>query len=148
LSRGAGDRIHGILARFVPEGGFTMSKRAYGADRRGFLGGLAAGIVGAIGFPALRRANAAGAEPRVFGSQFLEGAQTMTVPSGHYDPERKIFVEDGTGEPMFAQQQQRLTSTNTPCSYSTCRAYDSNNNCTRYDDDRCTPPLDFNESDV
>ena len=40
-------------------------------------------------------------EIRVFPAQFLEEGPSLTVPAGHYDPVRQVYVRDDDGEPAF-----------------------------------------------
>jgi hypothetical protein len=109
--------------------------------RRGFLEAFGSTILGVIG-GALGARSAIARTSGVFAGRFLEDSHVMSVPPGEYDPEKKMFINSENGEPAFLKRQA-MSSSQTPCTYSTCRAYDSGGNCTQYDSDRCTPTLDW-----
>lgn len=110
-------------------------------QRRGFLRGLGSTLLGAIGVAVGSRSSIA-KTTGVFAGRFLEDSHVMSVPPGQYDPEKQMYLDSETGQPAFLKRQA-MSSSQTPCTYSTCRVYDSGGNCTQYDSDRCTPSLDW-----
>lgn len=114
--------------------------------RRRFLRQLALGAVGLFAAAATRRAEAAADPKGLFADQFLEDGHVVHIPAGHYDRERKVFVEEESGEPMVRQAQQ-MTGAWTYSDTTRCSNmfYPNNGNpyCAAYDSDQDSHPDGF-----
>lgn len=70
--------------------------------RRTFLLAFGSALAALGGGAAVAGAAAAKQATGVFASLFVEKGRIVEIPSGHYDPERKVFVRDDTNRPMVA----------------------------------------------
>lgn len=113
--------------------------------RRILLRYLSVGVAGTA-IASLFRTRASAGPSSVFAEKYLEGAQVLDIPPGKYDPSRKMFIEEGTGNPYFLQRAG-LTLTMSSSYYNTCAAYNAQMQCIRWNSDRQSS-LDFNESDL
>lgn len=81
-----------------------MAKKKDAQSRRAFLAKL---MVGAAALPIINKVftQEAKASSKVFGSQFLEKGHSIDVPPGHYDPEKKLYINEDTGRPAFVDKK-------------------------------------------
>lgn len=68
--------------------------------RRTIMKQLVAGLLGFLGWPAVK-ASAAGTKNGLFVNMFLQEGKSVQVPLGYYDPQSQRYLDSKTHKPIF-----------------------------------------------